>query len=91
MGIVDIEGKRGGAQGAEGGSTDLDTETNDGGGLTLGAEGTTTVFKSAIMVGISAAVLFVGFHKLFRSQKLASDSMVVNDLNAEEGPHWWHQ
>ena len=91
MGIVDIEGKRGGAKGAEGGSTDLDTETNEGGGLTLGAEGSVSVFKSALMVGISAAVLFVGFHKLFRSQKLASDSMVVNDLNAEEGPHWWHQ
>ena len=70
MGIVDIEGKRGGAK---------------------GAEGTTSVFKSAVMVGITATALFLGFHKLFRSQKLASDSMVIKDLNAEEGPHWWHQ
>ncbi len=89
MGIVDIEGKKQNAQGAEGGSTHLDVEQNTGLGKSFGAEGSETVWTNALKLGVLAAVTYIGLYKLLGM--LPSESNVVEDMNAEEGPHWWHQ
>ena len=90
MGIVDIEGKKSNAAGAEGGSTHLDVEQNTGIGKSFGAEGQTTLIMDALKVGALAIFAFVLTSKLIGHTK-ASESNVIDDMNAEEGPHWWHQ
>ena len=90
MGIVDIEGKKAGGKGAEGGSTHLDTEQNEGMGESFGAEGQTALLMDALKVGALAVFAFVATSKLMGHIK-ASESNVIDNMNAEEGPHWWHQ
>ena len=90
MGIVDIEGKKSNAAGAEGGSTHLDVEQNTGIGKSFGAEGETRFLMDALKVGALAIFAFVLTSKLVGYTK-ASESNVIDDMNAEGGPHWWHQ
>jgi hypothetical protein len=44
----------------------------------------------ALKVGALAIFAFVLTSKLVGYTK-ASESNVIDDMNAEEGPHWWHQ
>ena len=86
MGIVDIEGKKNGAENADGGSTHLDTESNKGlaGDGRFAAEGVVRrIMKPLPLLLIAAGVVLMG------KDYLQGRSIFMEDDNMEAESHWW--
>ena len=86
MGIVDIEGKKSGADNADGGSTHLDTESNKGlaGDGRFAAEGVVRrIMKPLPLLLIAAGVVLMG------KDYLQGRSIFMEDDNMEAESHWW--
>ena len=85
MGIVDIEGKKNGAENADGGSTHLDTETNHG----LKADGRFAAegIVQKIAKPLPIVLILAGIGLMAKDYYKSRPILIEDDMEAES--HWW--